>query len=117
MDLNNAIQRHAEWKFRFRKALHDDESLDATAISKDNNCEFGKWLHGEAKARYGKCASLANCLAHHAAFHLAAGKVAEAINARKKDEAERMLAIGSAYDLASKGVGVAIIELKNEILS
>lgn len=114
MDLNNAIQKHAEWKFKFRNALHNDETMDAAAISKDNNCEFGKWLHGEAQALFGKCVSHAKCVADHAAFHVEAGKVAATINAKKKDEAERMLATGSAYDQVSRRVGVSIVELKNE---
>jgi methyl-accepting chemotaxis protein len=89
--------------------------MDAAAISKDNNCEFGKWLHGEAKALYGKEDSYAKCVAGHAAFHVEAGKVAAAINAKKMDEAERMMAAGSNYAQASKNVGISIIELKNVI--
>lgn len=115
MDLDNAIQKHAEWKFKFRNALHANETMDAAAISKDNNCEFGKWLHGEAKALYGKSATHAKCIANHAAFHVEAGKVAAAINAKKKDEAERLLSNGSAYSEVSKKVSVCIIELKNEM--
>ncbi|MGD0802076.1 MAG: CZB domain-containing protein [Terracidiphilus sp.] len=115
MDLDNAIQKHAEWKFKFRNALHNDELMDAAAISKDNNCEFGKWLHGDAKMQYGKDGCHAKCVADHAAFHLQAGKIATAINAKTPQEAERMMAAGSAYDMASKRVGVSIIELKNAI--
>jgi methyl-accepting chemotaxis protein len=117
VDLDNAIQKHAEWKFKFRGAMHNNEQLDAAAISKDNNCEMGKWLHGEAKTLYGQTAGQAKCLADHAAFHVEAGKVAAVINARKIEEAERMMAPGSAYDQASKRVGVSIIELKNAIHS
>lgn len=114
MDLDTAIQKHAEWKFKFRSALVEKQTLDAAAISKDNNCEFGKWLYGEAKTLYGKSATHADCLADHAAFHAEAGKVAAAINAGKMEEAERMLAGGSTYSEASKRVSVRIIEMKNE---
>jgi methyl-accepting chemotaxis protein len=115
VDLNDAIQKHAQWKFKFRNALHANETMDAAAISKDNNCEFGKWLHVEAKALYGKNATYAKCLAGHAAFHVEAGKVAAAVNAKKKDEAERLMSAGSRFAEASMRVGVSIIELKNEI--
>ena len=115
MDLNNAIQKHAEWKFKFRNALHANETLDAGAISKDNNCELGKWLHGEAKTLYWKSAAYAKCIPDHAAFHVEAGKVAAAVNARKKDDAERLMSSGFAFAEASKRVGISIIELKNEI--
>jgi len=115
LDLENAIQKHAEWKFKFRTALSTLEPMDAIAIAKDNCCEFGKWLHGEARIQYGKFKSYQRCIADHAAFHIEAGKVAKAINAKKKDEAESMLASGSAYGEASKRVGISIIELINEI--
>ncbi len=115
MDLDGAIQKHAQWKFKFRNALYNNEHMDATAISKDNNCEIGKWLHGEAKALYGKQACYEKCVADHAAFHVEAGKIAAVINAKKADEAERMMAAGAPFSESSRKVGVSIIELKNEI--
>jgi methyl-accepting chemotaxis protein len=115
MDLNNAIQKHAEWKFKFRNAIFAKETFDAAAISKDNNCEFGKWLHGEAKTLYGKSAIFAKCLAEHAAFHVEAGKIAVAVNTKKQDEVERLLSAGSGFSETSKRVGVCIVELRNEI--
>lgn len=115
MDLKDAIQKHAQWKFRFHQALLTSEPMDAGIIAKDNQCELGKWLHGEAKALYGQRKTHAQCLARHAAFHTEAGKVAVTINAHRKDEAERMLANGSPFSEASKAVSVAVIELQNEI--
>jgi hypothetical protein len=115
VDLNAAIQKHAEWKFKFHNAIFSGESIDAAAIAKDNKCDMGKWLHGEGHARYQEKASYAQCLADHAAFHAEAGKVAVAINAKKKVEAEKMLAAGSAFAMASKRVSLSIVELKIEI--
>jgi methyl-accepting chemotaxis protein len=115
VDLNLAIQKHAEWKYKFRAAMTTLEPMDVNTISKDHLCEIGKWLHGEGKDRHGHLGSYAKCLAAHAAFHAEAGKIAALINARKKEEAEKMLAPGTGYAEASKRVGVAIIELKNEI--
>jgi methyl-accepting chemotaxis protein len=115
MDLNEAIQKHAQWKFRFHQALLTNEPMDANTISKDNQCEFGKWLHGEAKALHGQRKAYAHCVALHAAFHIEAGKVATTINAHRKDEAERMLAKESPFSEASKAVAVSLIELQNEI--
>jgi len=115
VDLNMAIQKHAEWKFKFRTAMTTHETLDVATISKDNCCEIGKWLHGAAKAEHGHLKSYASCVSAHAAFHIEAGKIAALINSQKQDEAERMLSPGKSYHEASKRVGVAIIELKNEI--
>jgi methyl-accepting chemotaxis protein len=115
VDLNMAIQKHAEWKYKFRAAMTTPEPMDVATISKDNCCEIGKWLHGEAKARHGHLASYAKCLSAHAAFHVEAGKIAALINSQKNEEAERMLSSDTSYHDASKRVGIAIIELKNAI--
>lgn len=121
MDLDLAIQKHAQWKFRFHSAIQNikdngkAEPMDVASIAKDNNCEFGKWLYSDAKQQFGHLPSFAKCTAGHAEFHAAAGKVAAAVNAQKATEATQLMAPGSVFAEASKRVGVAIIELKNQI--
>ena len=114
MDLNTAIEKHAEWKTKFRSAISKQEKLDDVTISKDNCCELGKWLHTEAKYKFSQSQSFASCVAKHAAFHIEAGKVAKTINTGKYIEAEGMLAPGKSYANASNEVGIAIIKLKKE---
>ncbi|PJA27050.1 MAG: chemotaxis protein [candidate division Zixibacteria bacterium CG_4_9_14_3_um_filter_46_8] len=114
MDLNQAIAKHAEWKMKFRSAISRQETMDAVAISKDNCCEMGKWLYGEAKAKLSGLKSYAECVAKHAAFHIEAGKVAHAINAKKYAEAENMIGSNTPYMAASNAVGSGIIHLKKE---
>jgi len=114
MDLDSAIEKHAVWKTKFRSAISKKESMDASTISKDNCCDLGKWLHGEAKTKFSSLQSHYACVAKHAAFHLEAGKVAQAINAKKFAEAEAMLNSGTPYASASSAVGVAIMQLKKE---
>ena len=88
--------------------------MDATTIAKDNGCELGKWLHGEAKASVGRLASHAACIAKHAVFHAEAGKIAKAINEKKYAAAEAMLASSTPYASASSAVAGAIMHLKKE---
>ncbi|MDA8363971.1 MAG: CZB domain-containing protein [Gammaproteobacteria bacterium] len=114
MDLDSAISKHAEWKLKFRTAISKQEQMDAATISKDNCCELGKWLHGDAQAQLGHLPAHADCIQKHAAFHAEAGKVAAAINARKYAEAEAMINAGTAYAQASNTVGAAIVRLKKE---
>lgn len=114
MDLDHAIQKHAEWKMRFRKAITQHETMDTATIGKDNCCELGKWLHGEARIKYGKLASHGNCMNKHSAFHTEAKKVAETINKKLFSNAENMLGLGTAYTNASNAVGIAITQLKKE---
>ncbi len=114
MDLEHAVQMHAAWKTKFRAAISNDESMDVATISKDNCCEVGKWLHGEAKTRFGNLSGFRECVPKHAAFHVEAGKVASAINSKKHAEAEAMLGSGTSYASASSAVGVALMRLKKE---
>jgi hypothetical protein len=114
MDLNKAIEKHTEWKLKFRLAISKQEIMEVETISKDNCCELGKWLYGESKAKLGKFASHSECISKHTAFHVEAGKVARTINSKKYAEAEAMLSVGTPYTTASNAVGVAIMRLKKE---
>jgi hypothetical protein len=114
MDLDQAIERHAQWKVKFRQAISNKETMDAETIAKDNCCELGKWLHGDAKTKFGHLASQSECIKKHAAFHIEAGKVAKAINAKNFADAAAMIDAGTPYATASNAVGVAITKLKKE---
>ena len=115
MNLDVAIQKHTEWRMKFRKAMMTKETMDAATIGKDNCCELGKWLYGEGKKAYGKLKTFADCLEAHKAFHVEAGKVAAAINAKMFAEAAQMIGSGSAYLKASTVTGGAILKLKQEL--
>ena len=114
MDLVSAIAKHTEWKTKFRTAITKKETLDSATISKDNCCDLGKWLHGEARRAYGTLASHGDCVAKHAQFHTEAGKVASAINAKNYAEATNMINTGTPYFAASNAVSVAVMKLRRE---
>ncbi len=114
MNLEQAIEKHAEWKLRFRTAMNKHETLDEASIAKDDCCELGQWLHGDGKRRFGSLASYSACVTRHAAFHGEAAKVAHAVNARRYAQAEAMLEGNTGYADASSAVGVAILRLKKE---
>jgi Chemoreceptor zinc-binding domain len=115
MDLDQAAQKHAEWKTKFRAAISKHERMDAAAIQQDNQCELGKWLHGEAKKKHATLAAYQECVTKHAAFHKEAGKVATAINAEKYTEAEAMLGGTTSYGSASTAVIMALATLKKSV--
>jgi methyl-accepting chemotaxis protein len=112
MNIEEAVQKHAEWKLKFRSAISKREQMDAATISKDNCCQVGQWLYGEGKTRWGSKPEFQKALEKHKAFHVEAGKVAGLINAGKYAEAEAALGNGTAYSSASVEVGVALIALK-----
>jgi len=115
MDLDVALHKHAEWKVKFRTAISHNEKLDVATISKDNCCDFGKWLYGNGKLHLSHLESFSECLSQHAVFHIEASKVAQAINDNKHQEAHTMLNTDSAFIAASSAVGVAIMRLKKDV--
>jgi len=115
IDLDQALDKHSEWKVRLRTAITQRENMDAVTISRDDCCDFGKWLHGDARFQLGQKASYTECVSKHAAFHTEAGKIATLINNKKFNEAEAMLGSGSPFVSASSAVGVAIMRLKKDI--
>jgi methyl-accepting chemotaxis protein len=112
MNFDEARQKHAEWRVKFRSAITKKETLDPAAIAKDDRCDLGKWLHGEAKARYSALPAYSECVQRHAHFHVEASKVAEQINAAKYEEAQALLAMGSAFSKASASIGTALDRLE-----
>jgi methyl-accepting chemotaxis protein len=114
MDLSEAMKAHAEWKIKFRNAISKKDTLDVATISADNCCALGKWLHGEAKVKFGRLKSHTDCVSRHALFHQEAGKVARTINAKNYTEAEAMISPNTPFFAASNNVVVAIGALKRE---
>ena len=57
MDLSEAIRTHVEWKMRLRGAMKSEALLDAGTMERDDHCHFGRWLHGEARDKYGQLKS------------------------------------------------------------
>ena len=115
MNLDEAIQKHAEWKLKFRSAISKKEQMDAETICKDNCCQLGQWLYGEGKAKYGAKTEFTTVVERHKAFHVEAGKVARLINSKQYEQAEKELGSGTAYSQASSAVGTAIIQLKRYV--
>ena len=117
MDLDHAIEKHAEWKMRLRAAIMRHETVDLATVAADDRCELGKWLHGEGRRLFGSLGGFLPCVARHAEFHAQAGKIAQAINAGRYAEAELMLNGNSPYANASSTVGAAILRLKKETVA
>lgn len=115
MNLDTALAAHAEWKVKLRSAITAQSTLDAGTITRDDCCPLGKWLHGEARAKYGSLQAYRDCVSRHAAFHTEAGKIATTINQKQFAKAEAGLANGTPYHQASNAVGTAILQLRKSI--
>jgi methyl-accepting chemotaxis protein len=115
MNANKAIDAHRQWKERFYVAMQKRAQLNIAEIQADNCCEFGKWLHGEAKAKFSHLASYKTCVALHATFHQEAGKIAQDINAGNFQEANRkIVTLEAPYAQASGALGVGVVAMFKE---
>ena len=112
MDLDSAIGAHAQWKIKLRAGIDRKEQMDALTIGKDNCCELGKWMYGEGRQTLGSKPEFVTLIERHKLFHTEAGKVAQAINTAKYEQAAKMIESGSAFASASTAVCVAIVALK-----
>lgn len=114
MNLDNAVQTHAQWKTKLRSAISKHEQLDLVTLSRDDCCELGQWLHGEGKLSFGRLTSHADCIRKHLTFHSEVTKVARAVNAKQFDTAEDMLNAGTPYAKASSALSVSFLQLRKE---
>ena len=115
VNLDNAIQSHANWRARLRTAVAKRETLDADSLFRDDCCDLGEWLYGAGGSKYGGKPSFVNLLESHRQFHQEAGKVAHLINQRAYEEAEKQLKNNTDFSRASQKVGAAVIQLAKEL--
>jgi methyl-accepting chemotaxis protein len=116
MNAEKAIEAHRKWKERFYIAMQKREHLNVAEILADNCCEFGQWLHGEAKEKFGHLASYRTCVELHAAFHQEAGKVAQDINTGNFLEAnKKMVMLNAPYAQASGALSVGVVAMFQEV--
>jgi len=107
-DFGKAIEAHRAWKVKLRKAIADQEQLDADTICRDDRCPLGQWIHGPGGARWGHQPTFTALLDKHAEFHREAGGVARRINARDYADAERLIGAGSPFALVSTEVATLL---------
>jgi hypothetical protein len=112
MKFGEALDAHSQWSLRFKDAIARKETLDIATISAVDRCEFGKWLRGEAQAKYGTLDAYADCVTKHTDFHRVASQLAQQVNAGNQAEATTMLQDGSPYAKASIELGTSVIKLR-----
>jgi methyl-accepting chemotaxis protein len=116
MDFDSAIQAHTNWKLRLFSACKGSskEKIDARTVEKDNVCELGKWLHGDAQKNVGSPA-LETLLQAHAAFHRTAAGLAVMIERGPNSAAETALnSPGSEFNKLSRQVVGQLAGLRDQ---
>lgn len=115
-EIDKAIGAHGMWKARLRSSIDTGKTeVPVATIMMDNQCEFGKWLHGttitsaeKVSADYKQVKDL------HTTFHTLAAKVAELATTGKKTEAEKMMAQGGEYAKTTSALTAAMMGWKQK---
>ena len=112
--LQDAISSHSAWKSRLRNAIVNRRiDVPVATVKADNQCQFGKWLHGQElppaekqTERYRTVKQL------HAQFHEEAAKVAQFAIAGQRDAAESALGMSGEFGRASSALVSALSDWK-----
>lgn len=107
-ELDQYIAAHGMWKARLRQVLASGKS-DASpqTIRRDDQCDFGRWLHGASLAER-RAPEYQMIKALHARFHVAAAKVVELAVAGRRADAESSMAMGGEFFAASTELTTAM---------
>lgn len=94
LDIDAAVAAHQQWKQHLLAHLagHPEAGLDVEQICRDDRCDLGRWIHGQARARLGTFPGFTALLSHHRMFHHVACNVLALEHAGKRGDARRMVA-------------------------
>ena len=87
--ISDALAAHEGWKQRLGDAVRTGAlPKPAREIKRDDQCAFGKWLHGMRQdPKISGQSGYKAVVEAHAAFHRCAGGVAEMVESGRKDAA------------------------------
>jgi len=112
MDFDSAINAHVQWKTKLSNYLNKpDRSLNPAVVSSDQNCELGKWLHGDGKKHSG-LEGFSTLVTEHTRFHKAAGEIIRKADAGEKVSEEMALGGTSDFSKTSAAVIRHLMQLK-----
>ena len=101
-EIKSAIAAHGQWKQKLRRAIDTGECESTPErVKQDNNCAFGKWLHFRIDPSHKTSAHYREIVALHAEFHTAAGHVLELALNGEKDQASKLIGLGSQFSKVS----------------
>lgn len=113
-EIKKAIGAHGMWKTRLRSAVDTGMSeFTVEKVKADNNCDFGKWLHGlpDNEKKTGNWAKIRDL---HAKFHVEAAKILDSALTGKKDAAAKGLDVTSDFSKLSASLTTAMVNWEKE---
>jgi len=113
--IEKGIAAHAAWKARLRAAIKSGKfEVPVATVSKDNQCEFGKWLYGlsgnEAQTEHFSAVKRL-----HARFHEEAAKVVTLATSGQTGKAEEAIGVQGDYTKVSAELTHALVVWRNSL--
>ncbi len=110
-EIKSAVAAHGRWKMKLKHAVDTGEiDTPITVIKAENQCAFGKWLHGPTITERQKNADhYREVKKLHALFHEKASKVAQLAVSGNKTAAMRMLEVNGEFSTASADLTTAML--------
>lgn len=117
INIKTAIDAHIRWRHRLESFVlgTSSERLYFDLVSADDQCVLGRWIHGEAKEKYGQLALFGQLVTVHAQFHRHAGEVLDRASSGRHEEALALLQSGG-YPRCSVKVKHLLAKLYVEVL-
>lgn len=114
--IKDAMGAHGCWKQQLKDAVAHGRLRDpAEHISRDDLCNFGKWLQDlQADPETSSSPEYAAVVAAHARFHKAAGHVAKCVENGLGDTASELLN-GPDFQKISASLGKAMIDWRKSL--
>jgi hypothetical protein len=96
LDFAGAIRAHQLWKRRLLQVMDgvSDEAFDIDRVRRDDCCDLGRWLHGEARQKYGQQDVFRRLLLSHQTFHETAADVLVLCQAGEHERARELVERG-----------------------
>lgn len=78
-DFEAWVAAHKAWKDRLSDMIEggSEEAMDPAAAASDSQCGLGRWIYSDGMEHFGSAPAFEDLRKAHAAFHKAAGEVAE----------------------------------------
>ncbi|MDI1299719.1 methyl-accepting chemotaxis protein [Methylotenera sp.] len=110
----DAENAHAKWKMRLVQFVggQSHEDFDEAAVSCDDKCDLGKWIHGPA-TKYSSMTEYKNLRTSHAEFHKTVGAIVHSVHEQDKESARLLL--GGDFATASKKTISAIQTMRTKV--
>ena len=110
----DATDAHAKWKMRLVQYVggQSHEDFDVNAVSCDDKCDLGKWIHGPA-VQHSSLNEYKNLRSSHAEFHKTVGAIINFVHEDNQSAAKLLL--GGDFARASKNTISAINAMQGKL--